>query len=326
MRQLLKTALGFSPLWEVSGLFRPGGCAVLTYHRVGANPHGFKHISADAFRRQMVWLREHCSVIDPSAFRATCHRADRARPAVLVTFDDGYRDYHDVAYPVLRELRIPAVNFVATGFADDPGRMFWWDEVDLAVWGTARTRVELPWAPGERIELTPSRRDQLRMAVRRRIWGRPEHERDATIEALCGALDVPRASLRIERQVMTWDEIRTVSELTWIGGHTQNHQLMSKIDEPALRSEVCACRDRIALQVRPPTMFAYPSGAFSETARRVVAEEGFETAFSAIPGFNDATTDRMAARRIGAPADPRQLGYVLSRISDRLPGRVSAHA
>jgi peptidoglycan/xylan/chitin deacetylase (PgdA/CDA1 family) len=324
-RQGVKAALGTSPWWEMSGVFRQGGCAVLTYHRVGANRYGFKHLSADVFRRQMQWLRAHATIVAPSDFRAACASRRRARPAVLVTFDDGYRDYHDVAYPILREVGIPAVNFVATGFADEPERMFWWDEVDLAVWGTARTRVELPWQPGQRLELDRAHREQLRMAVRRHIWSRPEVERDSIIDALCDALEIRRATLRIDRQVMNWDEIRAVSELTAIGGHTRNHQLMSKMDEPGLRAEVRACRDRIAVHLHRPTMFAYPSGAFSETAKRIVLEEGFQTAFSAMRGFNDAATDPMAARRIGAPADAGQLGYLLSGIPERLPRRLRAH-
>ncbi len=34
--------------------------------------------------------------------------------AVLVTFDDGYQSFYTAAYPILKSLRIPAVNFVIT--------------------------------------------------------------------------------------------------------------------------------------------------------------------------------------------------------------------
>jgi peptidoglycan/xylan/chitin deacetylase (PgdA/CDA1 family) len=319
MKRVIKSAVGVSPLWELSGVFRQGGCASLTYHRIGAARHGFKHIDADAFRQQMLWLREHCSIVEPSAFRDACSAPPRVRPGVLVTFDDGYRDYHDVAYPILRELRIPAVNFVATAFVDDPARTFWWDQVDVAAWGSSRARVELPWQPGHLIALDKAGRERVRMDVRRYIWSRPDDERTATLEALWSALDVGSADLRIERQVMTWDEIRAVSELTTIGGHTHTHPLMSRVDEPRLRSEVSTCRDRISAHTSVPAMFAYPSGAMSDTAKRVVREEGFDTAFSDERGFNDARTDWMAAKRINAPADVGQLGYLLSGLADRAP-------
>jgi peptidoglycan/xylan/chitin deacetylase (PgdA/CDA1 family) len=296
---------------------RNGGCAVLTYHRVGMNRQGFKHIPADVFRRQMHWLRAHCAIVAPADFREACGGGGRARPSVLVTFDDGYRDYHDVAYPILEELGIPAVNFVATGFADNPERLFWWDEVDLATRGSTRTRVELPWPDMPPVTLDHAGRERLRMDIRRRVWSRPDAEREETLAAFRDALGVRLTDLRIERQVMTWDEIRAVSELTTIGGHTHTHPLMSRVDEPRLRIEVATCRERIAAHTAVPAMFAYPSGATSEAAKRVVREEGFETAFSDERGFNDARTDWMAARRINAPADVGQLGYLLSGLARR---------
>ena len=40
--------------------------------------------------------------------------------AVLVTFDDGYQSFYTAAYPVLKSLRIPAVNFVITNDLTNP--------------------------------------------------------------------------------------------------------------------------------------------------------------------------------------------------------------
>lgn len=317
MKRAIKTAVAATPLWQLTGLLRRGGCAVLTYHRIGRNPDGFKHISADDFRRQMRWLREHCSIVAPGEFRQACARMDRLRPSVMVTFDDGYRDYHDVAYPILRELRIPAINFVVSGFADEPDRLFWWDQVDLAAWGSPRAHVDAFWHSGERVALDRAGRERIRMDIRRYVWSRPDEEREATLDRFCGALDVRRTDLRRDRQVMTWDEIRSVAELTTIGAHTHAHPLVSRIAEPQLRREVVACRERIASEVKRPTVFAYPSGAASDTARHVLREEGFELAFSGTPGVNRLPTDWLEIKRINAPASAEQLGYLLSGIPAR---------
>jgi peptidoglycan/xylan/chitin deacetylase (PgdA/CDA1 family) len=317
MKRAIKTAVAAAPLWHLTGLLRRGGCAVLTYHRIGRNPAGFKHISADDFRRQMRWLREHCSIVAPADFRRACARMDRLRPSVMVTFDDGYRDYHDVAYPILRELKIPAINFVVTAFADDPGHLFWWDQVDLAAWSSARSHVDAFWQSGERVLLDRAGRERIRMEIRRYIWSRADEEREPTLNRFCAALDVKPGELCRDRQVMTWDEIRSVAELTTIGAHTHAHPLVSRIPEPQLRHEVVACRERIAAEVKRPTVFAYPSGAASETARRVLDEEGFDLAFSGTPGVNRPPIDWLDLKRINAPAAAEQLAFLLSGIPAR---------
>ena len=318
MKQVLKGAFGRWPVWQVTGVWRPAGCAVLTYHRVGANRHGFKTIAADTFRQQMLWLREHCTLIAPGDFPDACASSSRVRPPVLITFDDAYRDYHDVAYPILRELRIPAVNFVATAFADAPDTLFWWDQVDLAVRASSRRRVELPWRAGTPVDLDAEGRERLRREVRVQIWSRPDEERDATIDALCTALDVRRAGLRIDRQVMTWEEIGRVTEYTTVGAHTHTHPLVSRVEEPRLRREVATSIARIAAHGAPPTLFAYPAGATSDTARRVLAEAGLRIAFTGEPGFNDTATDFLMARRFNAPATAGHLPYMLSGIAARV--------
>ncbi|HET7695335.1 MAG TPA: polysaccharide deacetylase family protein [Vicinamibacterales bacterium] len=312
---MLKATLARSPFWELSAAVRAAGCAVLTYHRVGTNPHGFKHVPEDTFRRQMLWLSRHCRPVAPHDFREACVDGNRRRPPVLITFDDGYRDYRRVAYPILRELRIPAINFVATQFVEDGEARFWWDQVDLAVWASTRPAIELFWRDGERVTLDHAGRERVRMDVRRYVWSRPDSEKPATLARLLDALDVRPAAIAIERQVMTWEEIRDVGELTTIGGHTHTHPLMSRVDGDRLREEVAACRERIARHIGAPATFAYPAGATSDAAKRAVRDGGFDLAFCTAPGLNDRRTDWLAVRRFNAPRDVDRLAYLLSGLA-----------
>src|SRR6185295_5844992 len=100
----LKTAAKWlastSPGWALSRLVRPPGTLVLMYHRVGPNPTGFPSLDLGVFRAQMKWLKAHCTPVGPDDLRGSVARPNRGRPFVLVTFDDGYRDYFEHAYPI----------------------------------------------------------------------------------------------------------------------------------------------------------------------------------------------------------------------------------
>src|SRR3954452_21146204 len=95
--------------------------AVLMYHRIGdpaTAPPGLVSATPATFRRQMRWLADSgraVSLADVLAARAgTSSLPPRA---VLVTFDDGYADFAEHAWPVLRSFGIPVTLFVPTAFA-----------------------------------------------------------------------------------------------------------------------------------------------------------------------------------------------------------------
>ena len=111
----------------VSGRPRPGDLVVLLYHRVGEGDREIDHPAA-TFERQMAYL----------AARGGTGTLDRAlggddRVGVVVTVDDGYRDFHDHVLPVLVRHRVPALLYLATGLVEgegtrgrnEPARLTW---------------------------------------------------------------------------------------------------------------------------------------------------------------------------------------------------------
>jgi peptidoglycan/xylan/chitin deacetylase (PgdA/CDA1 family) len=94
---------------------------VLMYHKVNDLPGNTLTIPVSLFDEQMDQLRQlGYSVVDLQAV-VDYYVDGRALPprAVLITFDDGYRDNVDNAAPVLRTYGYPAVLFVPIGYLDD---------------------------------------------------------------------------------------------------------------------------------------------------------------------------------------------------------------
>lgn len=100
---------------------------VLMYHRINdVLPAGELVVPAVKFRRQMEYLKQYCSVI---GIEELTNPVSKAKPfqdsvdvprlrlkKVVVTFDDGYRDNYLNAYPILKELGLPAMIFLTTGY------------------------------------------------------------------------------------------------------------------------------------------------------------------------------------------------------------------
>jgi len=89
---------------------------VLCYHSVHPN---WPYISStpDVFERHLQWLKEHCECVSLADLMSVREVA-RRKPAVAVTFDDGYADNHSYALPLLTRYGIPATFFVTAGLIE----------------------------------------------------------------------------------------------------------------------------------------------------------------------------------------------------------------
>lgn len=122
--------------WLSTRLFRAQGLVVLMYHRIIQEEDiVFPGLKISDFKEQMCWLKRHCVIINPENFDEALRGRYGKRPAVLITFDDGYHDYYTNAYPVLDELQIPAVVFLATSYMDKT-ELIWTDAISWAIQNT----------------------------------------------------------------------------------------------------------------------------------------------------------------------------------------------
>lgn len=306
-----------SPGWALSRLVRPRGTLVLMYHRVGPNNAGFPSLDLEVFRSQMRWLKAHCTPIGADDLRASVGRPKRQRPFALVTFDDGYRDYYDHAYPILKELGIPALVFLSTVFMDEPGRLLWADRVHLAAHRSSRRRFRLPFAD-EEIDLeSAAGKRRLVRATKDHVKELPEDGKEAALRDLFRVLEVEGDRLKVDRPMLSWDEVRAAQDLTTWGGHTHTHPILSRVSPERAEDEVRTCRDRIRVETgRDPRHFAYPNGRlrdFNDDTKAVLQRYGFEVAYCVEEGINDATADWMAVRRISTRPDVGGLAWAFCR-------------
>lgn len=58
---------------------------------------------------------------------------DKGKPFVCLTFDDGYQDNYDIAYPLLKRLNVPFAIYVTTGFVDNRLPMWWYSNQQLGM-------------------------------------------------------------------------------------------------------------------------------------------------------------------------------------------------
>ena len=278
------------------------GILVLNYHRVGnaANSPFDRELwsaDAEAFDAQIAMLARHFDVISPGDFETAASRRGRH---VLVTFDDGYLDNYQVAYPILRSHGVPATFFIATGFIDRPS-LPWWDEIAWLVRGSTRARIELrPWFD-EPLALATHREVQIH-AVLAKYKSLQASEAAAMLAALRTASGLLPPDT-IAEHWMDWDMIREMADngMT-IGGHTVDHPVLSRLSKERQRQEIEGCAARILAETgRPMEYFAYPVGspwAFNDDTRDCLEAAGVRRAFSYYGGEASPSSPRFDTPRV----------------------------
>ena len=302
IERLIKSAAATPLAWRVGARLRGNrGVCVLMYHRITRRGDAFPGTDLDEFVRQMRWLRRTCDPIAPEQFEAALQAPSPGRPPVLVTFDDGYRDYCDHAYPVLAELGIPSLVFLATSFIDRGG-LIWTDAVTWAARRSPRASLTLPWDRRVTLPLTCDQ-DRARAArvAKDQLKNVSDAQREAWQQALFAELGVDPQDGSAGRQMLDWAEVRATLGLTRYGGHTHTHPILSQVDGERAEREIRVSHERITAETgAAPRYFAYPNGRaedFSEETKAILRRCGYELAFSTIEGLHAPGMDRYAIRR-----------------------------
>ena len=115
MREAVKRGLAVLP----GG--RPVGASLLIYHRVGGRSRDELDVGVEAFAEQLDALAGHDVVPLDDAADAVEAGDDRHR--VVLTFDDGFADVYENAWPLLRERALPFTIYLTTAYVG--GAMRW---------------------------------------------------------------------------------------------------------------------------------------------------------------------------------------------------------
>ena len=258
---------------------------VIAYHRVDeleAEPDldpGLVSATPDDFRAQMEVIARHYNAITIEDLVAA-HRGEKTLPAraVLLTFDDGYLDFGERAWPILREVGLPAVLFVPTSFPDQPGPGFWWDRLYAALRNSREPRFEVEGKGAFDLRDNAGRRAAHRV-LREHVKSLPHASAMKWLDEQIGEI----AELPSLHRVLGWDALRKLAhEGLAVCSHSHAHALCTRLEPEELAKDVAVAKRRIEEELgedAPPPVFAYPSSANDAVSRRVVREAGYELAF-----------------------------------------------
>jgi peptidoglycan/xylan/chitin deacetylase (PgdA/CDA1 family) len=206
----------------------------------------------------------------------------RAAPVAAVTFDDGYRDVYEHAFPVLARKGIPAAVFVVTDWIGRSSPMPH-DRLYLMLtraWLTARTVLA-------RLAVVPSGNGLQRAlndpfsALRLLLTTLPQREIARVIAALEEETAVDEGALEGQRP-LSWEMLAEMHHAgIVVASHTKTHPVLTRETGPRIMEETVDSRRTLERRLGTRVdHFAYPDGAFNAEVVDAVATAGYRFAYT----------------------------------------------
>ena len=294
---------------------------ILMYHRILPSDHPELPIIQpgmvvypETFRLHLRVLKERFEVVHLGDWLT---RLANGKPlpkkACAITFDDGWRDNYDHAYPALQAAGLPATIFLVSDKVGTSST-FWPESLARIIWNSGLGHAPAVWNAPEFAWLRqlgvsypfgskPATRSELDAIIHacKQFTDAELYQRLASMESYVAAVQTG-----VKPDILDWNQINEMarSGLLRFGSHTRNHvRLSNAIDAQVLLDEIQTSRRVIEAHTHQPAdIFCYPNGDYTPQVKRLV-QDHYQAACTTKRGWNDTMTDRYQMKRIGLQQD-----------------------
>lgn len=193
-------------------------------------------------------------------------RRDRhSKKFVCITFDDGYRDNYELAYPLLKKLDVPFAIYVCNNFYEKKAVLWWYVLDDL---------IEERYS-----DKSQEQRDEIFSEWHDKAL---DLKPDEIKQCICEEFDTDASifDAKVEQLAMDRQHIVALSKepLCTIAAHTISHSKLDSLSYEDQYYEIRRSKEELeALIGKEVRHFSYPFGAYNDDTQCVVRKIAFDT-------------------------------------------------
>lgn len=189
---------------------------------------------------------------------------------VNISFDDGFRDIYEYAYPIFKKYNIPFTIYLTTALPEGKAEL-WWIKLERLINQYTTLIVQ-----GEEYRCeTMEEKNQVFNDLMQRIY----HCSD-TPSKVFGKWFADY-QIYMDNLVLTWDELAEMlsSGLLTVGSHTQSHPMLTKIPTEEVRQELLESKNLIEQHLSTSVNhFSYPHSAYNMEIANELRLIGYQSA------------------------------------------------
>jgi peptidoglycan/xylan/chitin deacetylase (PgdA/CDA1 family) len=267
----------------------------LSYHRIGDGStseydSGVYSATAEEFDAQLAHLKKRFTVLTPEEVLNIATGHAPARSGVFLSFDDGYIDNYEVAFPVLRHHGLSATFFLATSYVGT-SYVPWWDRIAYVVKHANARVIRLSYPHQVDFDIDALGLQTTCLKVLRLYRHAATTDPDRFERELMQACRQECPSFAETPRFLDWTQAREMLHSGMaFGSHTHTHHILSKLTAEEQLAEVQTSREIMQRELQVPIdVLAYPVGSrhtFSEETVKALKTAGYRAAYSHYGGEN----------------------------------------
>jgi peptidoglycan/xylan/chitin deacetylase (PgdA/CDA1 family) len=282
---------------------------ILAYHRIlpkDSNDILFiqpgMYVTVETFEKHMAFISKNFKILSLEDL-ADHHRL---KNACMVTFDDGWADNYDYAFPILKKYGIPATIFLSTNLVGKK-EWPWTDRIAYYIHSIPVNEFVHTWkAILRKIQLEYFGSDlsaQDKRIIREHVINYMKNLDNLMIlsvmEELDKAMSNQKDCLMKTGPWLTWDKVMEMMKAgISFGSHTHNHLILTRIPFQQAREEIALSQRILSEKMgKTVTTFCYPNGDFNDDTMQIVEESGYKIAVTTRRGSINESSNLLALNR-----------------------------
>ncbi|MEO6803932.1 MAG: polysaccharide deacetylase family protein [Granulicella sp.] len=251
-------------------------------------------LSTTAFEDLLIYLKNNFEIVSLNHLLSDRNSSTNVQKIAL-TFDDGWRDTFQHAFPLLVKHQVPATVFICSSLVGSSAMLP--EERFTRIYDLCTAKHCIPsflqhlgtWGKADRQSESSDWRSFTKTIPMTAKLSLARH-----LEIVYGMERAPA------EQLMTWKEVKTMAAGgIEIGSHTANHATLNVESRAVIERELWDSRDLIAAKLgASPRYLSYPNGAYNQSVMLLAHEAGYSHAFTTKHGGVDQTMEAMAVPRV----------------------------
>jgi peptidoglycan/xylan/chitin deacetylase (PgdA/CDA1 family) len=287
-KHLINIFLKFRGLWLTRWLTAKDS-KIFMYHSF-SKEQKTGYLSSHEFERQIKLIKAHFVPLTLLEFTHLKEQRSLPKNSVVLTVDDGYFNFYDIAYPILKKHGVPATFFVTTGFID--GKLWLWPDKLKYLIGKNKFVGDMELDGAIFVFCGDKNRDWS--MLNDHCLSISEDHKNIFIAALEKELEIKLPKIPPDDfKPCNWEQLKEMEQNgVEIGGHTVTHPSLGQVSLEQANQEIKDCYEHLSSELgEKGRTFCYPNGQPSDYNSEIIDILKSSKFLSAVTAFPDIHLD-----------------------------------